>query len=356
MKVLLFSRYDTLGASSRIRSYQYLPALKRSGIEVVPLPLFDSRYLNGLYAGKKRNISRIVAAYFKRIQRIVRSSGFDLIWIEKELFPWAPSWFESYLTHKKIPFVVDYDDAIFHHYDLNSHYLLRRLLGRKIDRIMQKARLVIAGNRYLAHRAVQAGASWIERIPTVIDLAKYRVIPAGKNTPFTIGWIGSPTTATYLKRVEQALIGFCRKHDSRLVVIGAENLNLSPKIPIDSRPWSEASEAASIAEFDVGIMPMPDTPWARGKCGYKLIQYMGCGRPVIASGVSADLDIIQDGETGYLVNSTEQWIDRLNTLYYDKKLASKMGKKGREIVVTRYSLQVTAPRLASLLMRAARKI
>ena len=353
MKILLFSRYGTLGASSRLRSYQYLPALKRSGIEVTPQPLFDNTYLTGLYTGKRKNIPRIIWAYFKRIREIIQSNRFDLIWIEKELFPWAPPWFESYLTRQKVPFMVDYDDAIFHHYDLNNHYFLRRFLGRKIDRIMQKARLVTAGNRYLAQRAARSGAGWIERIPTVIDLERYRITPVKQRTTFTIGWVGSPTTAVYLKLVEQALITFCRKHDARVVVIGAGNLNLSSEIPIDSLPWSEDSEAASIAEFDVGIMPHPDTPWARGKCGYKLIQYMGCGRPVIASGVSADLDIIQDGETGFLVESETQWIDRLETLYDDRKLVSNMGKKGRKIAATRYCLQVMAPRLTSLIMQAA---
>ena len=355
MKVLLFSRYGTLGASSRLRSYQYLPALKRSGIEVTPLPLFDNAYLTGLYTGKRKNVPRIISAYFKRIREIIQSNWFDLIWVEKELFPWAPPWFESYLTRQKAPFMVDYDDAIFHHYDLNNHFFLRRLLGRKIDRIMQKARLVIAGNRYLAQRAERAGAGWIEKIPTVIDLARYPVTPARRRTTFTIGWVGSPTTTAYLKLVERALIVFCRKHDARLVVIGAGNLNLSPEIQMNSLPWSEESEAALIAGFDVGIMPLPDTPWARGKCGYKLIQYMGCGRPVIASSVSADLDIVQDGETGFLAESETQWIDRLETLYDDRKLVSNMGKKGRKIVATRYSLQVMAPRLTSLLIRAARK-
>lgn len=355
MKVLLFSRYGTLGASSRLRSYQYLPALKRSGIEVTPLPLFDNAYLTGLYTGRRKNIPRIISAYFRRIREIIQSNRFDLIWVEKELLPWAPPWFESCLTRQKIPVMVDYDDAIFHHYDLNNHFFLRRLLGRKIDRIMQKARLVTAGNRYLVKRATRAGAGWIERIPTVIDLERYRVTRINEKATFTIGWVGSPTTAVYLKLVEQALIVFCRKHDARLVVIGAGNLNLSPEIQMNSLPWSEDSEAALIAEFDVGIMPLPDTPWARGKCGYKLIQYMGCGRPVIASGVSAALDIIQDGETGFLAKSETQWIDRLETLYDDRKLVSDMGKKGRKTVATRYCLQVMAPRLTSLLMRAAWK-
>jgi glycosyltransferase involved in cell wall biosynthesis len=354
VKVLLFSRYGTLGASSRLRSYQYLPTLKRSGIEITPLPLLDNSYLTGLYAGKRKNIVKIISAYFRRVWGIIQTNRFDLIWVEKELLPWIPSWFEFHLTRQVIPFIVDYDDATFHLYDLNSHYLLRRFLGRKIDQIMRKARLVMAGNRYLAQRAARAGAGWIEIIPTVIDLKRYRVTPVRQRTTFTIGWVGSPTTAGYLKLVEKVLITFCRKHEARVVIIGAGNLNLSAEIPIDFLPWSEESEAESIAEFDVGIMPLPDTPWARGKCGYKLIQYMGCGRPVLASSVSAELGIFQDGESGFLVESESQWVDRLEALYDNRKRAAKMGKKGRETVVKKYSLQVMAPRLTLLLRAAAR--
>ncbi len=352
MKVLLFSRYDAMGASSRIRSLQYLPALKRHGITVIPAPLFNDRYLVRRYAGK-RDLFGIAAAYFRRIFRMIRRPDrWDLIWIEKELLPWIPAWFESGLRNPKIPYVVDYDDAIFHRYDLNRPPV-RWLLGRKIDRIMQKARLVIAGNQYLADRAHRAGAHRVEILPTVIDLNRYPMVPVSAHRPFTIGWIGSPTTAIYLRQVESALIEFCRKHDAELIVIGAGKLKLSPQIPVDLRPWSKASEAAEIAEFNVGIMPLPDTPWARGKCGYKLIQYMGCGRPVIASGVSGQLGIIEEGLTGFTADGNKEWIDRLETLYRDRDLSRRMGENGRRRVSERYCLAKTAPEMASLLFEAA---
>ncbi len=322
---------------------------------MIPFPLFDNAYLIRLYAGKRKNIPKIISAYVERIRRVVQLNQVDLVWIEKELLPWGPLWLEQYLKWQHIPYVVDYDDAIFHQYDLNPHDGVRWLIGKKIDKIMRKARLVTVGNQYLAKRARVAGAGWVERIPTVIDLARYPIPPARRpKLPFIIGWMGSPTTAVYLKEIEPALVEFCRSHDARLVVIGAENPHLSPKIPVKSIPWSEDSEAASIARFDVGIMPLPGTPWARGKCGYKSIQYMACQKPVIASRISAELDIIQEGKTGFIVDSTKQWIDRLNTLYTDRQLALQMGKRGRHLVATRYCLQVTTPRLKSLLMQAAR--
>lgn len=316
------------------------------------LPLFDDAYLERLYKGI-RPFGLIILAYLKRSLCIIRSRRFDLIWIEKELLPWIPFWFESYLFRQKIPVMVDYDDAIFHKYDQNQHAILRTILGRKIDNIMQKTRLVVVGNKYLANRAKKAGARWIEEIPTVIDLKRYPVPSVKAKSTFTIGWVGSPTTAVYLKLIESALVTFCRERKARLVVVGTGKNTLSNEIPIVSLPWSESSEVATISTFDVGIMPLPNTDWARGKCGYKLIQYMGCGRPVIASGISADLDMVRPGRTGFLANSQSQWIDRLETIYQDRELAESMGREGRRLVVSRYSLQVTAPRLKSLLLQAS---
>ena len=354
MKVLLFSRYGYQGASSRLRSYQYLPFLKSNGVHVTAAPLFDDAYLTELYNGN-RTVRRIISAYLKRSLGVARSHQFDLIWIEKELLPWIPAWFESYLCRQKIPIVVDYDDAIFHKYDGNRYAALRTILGRKIDHIMQKARLVIVGNDYLAQRAEKAGARWVEKIPTVIDLKRYSVSPVKSTSDFTVGWVGSPTTAGYLKRIEPALVAFCRNTNTRLVIVGAGKQALSAEIPVVSLPWSEDSEVASINTFDVGIMPLPTTAWARGKCGYKLIQYMGCGRPVIASAITADLDMVQHGENGFLADSQTQWVKCLETLYNDRTLGINMGKKGRRLVADHYALQVTAPRLKTMLLRAGRR-
>lgn len=358
MKVLLLSRYDTLGASSRIRSYQYIPALQAQGIAVTALPLFDRKYLHRRYTGNRKNIPRLIAAYLHRMRHVFCAGRFDLLWIEKELFPFLPAWVETGLKRRKIAYVVDYDDALFHRYDLNPYTWVRRWMGNKIDRVMAMSRLTLAGNRYLAGRAARAGAGWVEMVPSVVDLSHYRAVPLSpmdqRRKPFTIGWIGSPTTAHYLKQIEPALVEFCRQSGARVVVVGG-NPGFSSDMPVQLRPWVEKEESAAISEFDVGIMPLPDTPWTRGKCGYKLIQYMACARPVIASGVNRALGIVRDGENGFLVDSARQWIAALTVLQEDRLRASAMGRKGRATVVAHYSLKVTAPRLAALFLRAGRK-
>ena len=162
MKILLLSRYSRLGASSRLRSYQYLPYLKTHGIDVDVAPLLENDYLKNLYAGRRKDLRGIIRAYIRRLGLLINSNSFDLLWVEKEILPWLPAWAEAILAHLGIPYVVDYDDAIFHRYDMHPKAIIRSLLGGKIDTVMSRAALVIVGNKYLADRARKAGARRVE--------------------------------------------------------------------------------------------------------------------------------------------------------------------------------------------------
>jgi len=352
LKVLLFSRYTRLGASSRVRSYQYIPYLKEQGIDVTVSPLLGDDYIKNLYSGNKKRFGSIITAYFRRLGVLFRSHRFDLLWIEKELFPWLPALAETILQWFNIPYVVDYDDAVFHRYDLHSISLVRLLLGRKIDGIMRRAALVIVGNDYLAERAFRAGAKRVEYLPTVIDLKRYNL--ANKkvnNKSFNIGWIGSPSTAKYLNLISPVLSEVCKDEKTRLILVGSGQIELQ-NIPLVIRKWSEKTEVADIQSFDVGIMPLPDEPWERGKCGYKLIQYMACGIPVVASPVGVNKKIVENGVNGFLAQSEADWVEALTTLCNNPDLRKQMGKAGRIKVEKEYCIQVTAPKLAALLRSA----
>jgi len=270
------------------------------------------------------------------------------LWIEKELLPWLPAWGEMLLACLNVPYVVDYDDAVFHRYDLHPNSLIRTLLRHKIDAVMRHAKLVIAGNDYLADRARQVGAAQVEYLPTVIDLNRYNVVPPTENVTFTIGWIGSPVTCHYLHLVQSALQELCIGGSSRLVLVGSGEISLKG-VPLEIRSWSEETENKDIQDFDVGIMPLPNNPWERGKCGYKLIQYMASCTPVIASPVGVNQQIIDNGVNGFLASTQSEWIHALETLRVNKSLRESMGKAGRKKVEARYCLQVIAPRLVSLL-------
>ena len=152
MKILLLSRYGRLGASSRVRSLQYLPFLSKGDMNVDVEPLFSDEYLEALYGGNTR-WKMVLAGYLHRLKILVNIKKYDLIWLEKEIFPFLPAVFERFFNVLGVPYVVDYDDAIFHRYDQHHSWLIRVLLGRKIDAVMRHASLVITGNAYLAERA-----------------------------------------------------------------------------------------------------------------------------------------------------------------------------------------------------------
>jgi glycosyltransferase involved in cell wall biosynthesis len=336
-----------MGASSRLRSHQYVPYLTDNGFEVTLAPLFGDTYLYGLYTG---NISKfaVLCEYIQRVKYILNSSQFDLLWVEKEMLPWMPAWVELGLLSAKVPLVVDYDDALFHKYDQHGCSGVRGMLGNKIDAVMHRADLVIVGNQYLFSRARQAGAKRVELLPTVVDAHRYGCVPKQRESPLTIGWIGQPSTALYLRTISAALQKMINLHSARVVAIGPHPSQFF-ELPIKVKSWSEATEVAEIQQFDIGVMPLADTPWERGKCGYKLIQYMACGKPVIASPVGLNNDIVLHGLNGYLANTYIEWCIALDRLCSDPELRSRMGEHGRKIMEEKYSLQITAPRLASLL-------
>jgi len=279
----------------------------------------------------------------------LRAKQFDLIWIEKEAFPWLPGWLDVILTCG-VPYIVDFDDAQFHRYDQHSSQLVRRILGLKIDRLMRHATLIIAGNKYLAQRAWKAGAARVEILPTVIDLHRYPKAPLPQNSIFTIGWIGSLSTFKHLQDMQSILQVVCQDGDAQMVAIGptASDLQLEG-VPLTVKPWSGETEVQELQQFDVGIMPLPDKPWERRKCGFKLIQYMACSCPIVGSPVGVNQDIIEQGITGFQASNAEEWIKALVLLKQDKELRKKLGAAGRQKVEQQYCLQVTAPKLTHLL-------
>ena len=347
MKLLILTRYSYDGASSRYRFYQYLHLLESNDIKIVVQPLFSNSYVKNLTESKNKQYLEIIFSYLKRITFLILNSRFDLICIEKEILPWMPHVFESILINSKTPYVVDYDDAVFHSYDLHSKHWVRKLLGNKIDQIMEKSSLVVAGNAYLASRAIDAGAKRVEILPTVINLDKYNIISSVENTSITIGWIGSPSTTRYLQSLAPVFQKVCT-HKNKIVAIGANYFQIDG-VEVEVKKWSEENEVLELQKIDIGIMPLDDTPWSRGKCGFKLIQYMACGKPVIASPIGVNADIVEHGINGFLASDLEEWKHYLRVLIDDKELRAKMGKQGRLKVEREFSLQVTGPRLLEFL-------
>jgi glycosyltransferase involved in cell wall biosynthesis len=352
MRVIFLTRYDRKAASVRYRFLQYIPFLESAGIKCSISPFFDDKYLSDLFKTEKKRFQSVAGAFVRRLIALLKIilKRKALLVIQTELLPYFPAIAEKVLSMVGIRYVLDYDDAMFHLYEHHRIGLVRWLFGKKIARIMPDAEVVIAGNRYIADYAQQSGASRVEIIPTVIDLDLYPLLPINRSVKqvFTIGWIGSPSTGKFIKMIAPALAEICADGKGRVVLIGSGEIEL-PGVPVEVLSWNESTEVDLMNGFDVGIMPLPDEPWTRGKCGFKLIQYMACGLPVIASPVGVNCEIVQEGVNGFLPVDNAGWIKAFNFLRDNVDAQRAMGANGRLVVEQRYCLQVTAPRLVRLL-------
>jgi glycosyltransferase involved in cell wall biosynthesis len=250
-----------------------------------------------------------------------------------------------------VPYVVDYDDAIFHSYDSSPSRWIRKALSNKLDGLLAVSYAVTVGNNYLAQYAHSHGARRVVLIPTVVDIDRYRVTPEPPGDVFRIAWIGSPGTTKYLQLLAEPLRRLALEKKIMLVTIGAGPLHL-PGVPLEQHAWSLDNETQLLETIHVGVMPLPDSPWERGKCGYKLIQYMACGRPVVASPVGINQEIVTP-EIGFLASDVQGWYEGLRALSDQPALRQRMGQAARDRVEQSYSLQVTAPKIVRLLADAA---
>ena len=358
MKVLFIVPYPTEAPSNRLRVEQYFSYLVRHGVEPVLRPfmtsdLYNIRYAPGSMARKVASLGLSAASRFLDVRRAERA---DLIFIHREAFPVGGPFIEEKLAHQGRPLVFDFDDAI---YLLNTGVpsptvgLLKR--PSKTARIINLATTVIAGNENL-----KAYASLYNRnvtvIPTPVDTSIFAPRAGGvrpDDGKVVIGWMGSNTTAPYLKMVGDALAAVARRYPQvEIRAIGGSYVpEVSPSLTI--RRWNLQTELEDLHGFDIGIMPMPDTEWTRGKCGFKALLYMSCAVPPVCSPVGLTTEIVQDGLNGLLATTTEEWVDKLSMLVEDPSLRRRMGDAGRQTVEEKYSLTAHAPRFYETLVRTA---
>jgi glycosyltransferase involved in cell wall biosynthesis len=350
--VLLLSRYERIGPSSRVRHYNFIPILQREGFELTVAPLLDSDYLHRLYNGQPRSMGSLLKAYWRRLGHLVNSRRYDLIWIEKEALPWMPAGLERVFFGQR-PIVIDFDDAWYLRYTNHTNSLVRRFLSRKLDSIVASASAVTTGSSALTKWAEDAEAPCVVQIPSTIDITHYPVQPL-PDGPFTIGWIGTPTNAPYLALVAEPLRYLQQNLGARVRTVGAGDFRL-PGLEIDCVPWREDTEARELAACHVGIAPLLDGAWERGKCGYKVIQYMAAGRPAVGSAVGALKSIIVPGKTGFLPESAEEWISALSSIAADRERNRKLGFAARQRAESFYSIERHGAKVVEVLKFAALK-
>ncbi|MDZ4326217.1 MAG: glycosyltransferase family 4 protein [Pseudomonas sp.] len=349
IKVLGLALYGPLAASTRYRLGQYVDGLAGFGIDLQIRHLLGDDYLRRRFAAAPLQLAPMLQAGVARLGDLWQQDYFNVAMLHCELFPLLPGWLECVLLRK--PYVYDFDDAFYLRYKTGRMGLARPVLGGKFDTVMEGAAAVTAGNRVLAQYAGQHNAS-TQYLPTVVDTERYRPEPErrGKDV-FTVGWIGSPSTAPYLAEIAAPLSMIAQEGTVRLVVIGGKAPAV-PGVEVIEIAWSESAEVDLINSFDVGVMPLPNDEWARGKCAFKLIQYMACAVPVVASPVGANVDLVT-GESGFLASTPEEWAEAFRVLRDQPRKRAEMGLAGRERVDQHYSLRVNLPVLAGVLQQAA---
>lgn len=349
LRLTLFTAGDCYSPSSRYRSYQFFPYWRRQGVEPQAFPLYRTidylrlQHLQGNCWKKLARGAYLLYCFFRRLGEVPRARDCDVLVIEHELFNWMPFIFEkailSFFT--KRPIVIDIDDASY------VKYLKNPFLRNKFPQLFGQASLITAGSEIL-YKFAQRFNHNVEVIPTVIDLNRYKRQARFDHQRFVIGWIGGPQNARHIKLITAALQELCKTQQVVLRCIGAPPGFQIPFVPTEVIPWSWDTEIEHLLSCDVGINPLDNDLFSLGKCGFKLIQYMACGLPVVAAPVGANKDIVDHGINGFLAGNDEEWQQFLERLYEDQALRVSMGEEGRRKVEKRFSVQAVLPKMVAL--------
>jgi glycosyltransferase involved in cell wall biosynthesis len=280
----------------------------------------------------------LAAALGESLVRAVNTTNYDLCFLQRNLIATLGTW-EALI---KKPLVFDVDDAIF--------------LGQRfgcVDKLARQSSLVICGNNYLANYFDKFAPVVV--LPTAVDTDIFQPKNDFINCKnMVIGWSGTSGGFKYLYAIEPALLRLVNMHPDVLVKVVSDRCPVFATLPAERvifEPWHPATEVQSIHDFSVGVMPLTDDPWSRGKCSFKMLTYMATGLPVVVSPVGMNVEILRQGLCGIAAKTMDDWVDAISTLLLDSALAKKMGQTGRSIVETHYARNVIAPKLAQLLKK-----
>ena len=355
--VLALLPFSEEGASVRFRVTQFVPALTAAGFDVTLQPLFDTALFRLLYR-PGHMVQKAGALLGRSVNRLAALTGtYDMALIHREAYPIGPPLIERWLSRRRVPFVYDFDDAIY----LANTSDANRTVGflkrpSKVAEVVRLSAQVIAGNAHLGDYARRHSAH-VNVIPTCVDTAawKIRESPVSAGPP-VVGWIGTPTTTPYLLGLHDVFSALAKEHAFVLRVSGTGAPVSIPGVTVVNEPWTLAREIELFNTCDVGVYPLPNDEWTLGKCGFKAIQFMACGVPVVASPVGVNNEIIEHGVSGLLANTEPEWLHHLRTLIVDAQARQRIGVAGRARVEARYSLKANAPAFVDVFHRAVRPL
>lgn len=343
MKVLFIVPYPLNSApSQRLKFEQYLVYFQKAGIECIIRPFMSKKFYSMVY--KERNylkkIAYTLSGYLKRLFNIYDIFASDLVYLHLEATPFGPPFFEYLCKFFNKPIIYDIDDIVF----LPNYSAANRLVRffdnpKKIFKIFRISSQIIVVTTYLRDCAMQFNKN-VVIIPPTINTDKYLVKNYDhKVRRICVGWSGSKTTSVYLRLLEGVLKQLSEKYEIKIKVIGDAAFKIPGLLNISASDWRLDSEVSDLQEIDIGLYPLPKTEWVLGKGGLKALQYMGIGIPVVCSRIGACTEFIKDEENGFLVDSQEEWLEKISQLIENHDLRKKIGLAGRATVEKYYSLK-----------------
>lgn len=352
MKVLFFCNMPELGATSRYRAYRYAHQLNNFGISCQFFPPYGNRLAQFFDASASRFtvFLRLIITIFNRIRQLFYVPCADIVFIQRELLEIFPNYLERIVAKLNAAIVYDFDDAIYKEFRRKKGGLMTRLVdSSKTMENIKLGKCVIAGNTYLADYARQFNSN-VFVIPTPVDI--FPQIKQHGSHRVTIGWIGSSVNLLYLDLLQNVFLELKKKFDFLLRVVSNKDYH-SPNVEVVNKKWRLEDEIDDLLSFDIGIMPLLDNEYTRGKCGFKILQYMAAGVPVVCSPVGINQEIVIDRVNGYTAHSPAEWIEKLSILIQDVDLRQRLGREGRKTVEQRFSRQVLFPNFLAALQSAA---
>lgn len=340
LKVLFLTRYPKEGASSRYRVYQYLPYLESMGVSCtsqsfMDLEMYELYFSPGSTLRKMWFLIRALAA---RLSSLRDYRQYDIIYMQRELFPIGPPWVERYFRKKGMKLIFDYDDALF--IKKPSRYNPLATLFRSPDKTLKIFDLVdcvVAGNDWLRDKALDHGVEAVT-VEVAEDTQRIQMHEPHRNdSPITIGWLGSRSTVKYLNSIAPVLRKISSEYSNLVFELVGGGKYFMDGVPWQVSEWSLDGELDALARFDVGLMPLPEEPWSKGKSGGKARTYMAAGVVPVCTGYGYNLELITDKETGYLCNSDSDWYTALSSLIESAELRQRIAVKARSEVELRFS-------------------
>lgn len=362
IRVLGICSYPIEAAATRYRLAQFVEPLAEQEIDLTISPFFDSEKFKLLYKNKSplQKILGLAKPILQRISEISKVRGFDLLFVQREAMIFGPAFFEKlFQTVGKCPMILDLDDATYVHYVSPTYGKIGsffKFFG-KTDNLIERAEIVICGNRHIAEYVEAKGTKSIV-IPTVVDTNEFQPPQNRKNPVPLVGWVGTHSTYPFLQSIFPVLEKLTQKHEFILKIVGAGVDKIEIKgVNVENLEWNLERETADFQSFDIGLYPMmaissASDEWLIGKSGFKAIQYIAVGIPFVMSPIGVCAELGEPNETHFNARTDEDWYNSLDKLLSNENLRVKMGKEGRK-----YSLEnFTVPAQTEILAQTFRSV